>query len=55
MAPDTRTISLTVNGQPHVAQVEPRRLLVDFLREDLGLPGPTSAASTASAGPAPCC
>src|SRR5439155_1019830 len=23
----------------HVAQVEPRRLLVDFLREDLGLPG----------------
>ena len=39
MAPDTRTISLTVNGQPHVAQVEPRRLLVDFLREDLGLTG----------------
>jgi len=39
MAPDTRTISLTVNGQPHVAEVEPRRLLVDFLREDLGLPG----------------
>ena len=39
MAPDTRTISLTVNGHPHVAEVEPRRLLVDFLREDLGLPG----------------
>jgi len=39
VAPDPRTISLTVNGQPHVAQVEPRRLLVDFLREDLGLPG----------------
>jgi aerobic-type carbon monoxide dehydrogenase small subunit (CoxS/CutS family) len=39
VAPDTRTISLTVNGQPHVAQVEPRRLLVDFLREDLALPG----------------
>ena len=39
VAPDTRTISLTVNGQPHVAQVEPRRLLVDFLREELGLPG----------------
>ena len=39
MAPDTRTISLTVNGQPHVAQAEPRRLLVDFLREDLGLTG----------------
>ena len=35
----THTISLTVNGQPHVAEVEPRRLLVDFLREDLGLLG----------------
>ena len=39
MAPTTCTISLTVNGQPHVAAVEPRRLLVDFLREDLGLVG----------------
>jgi carbon-monoxide dehydrogenase small subunit len=39
LAPTTRTISLTVNGQRHVAEVEPRRLLVDFLREDLGLPG----------------
>ena len=39
MAADTRSISLTVNGQPHVAEVEPRRLLVDFLREDLGLTG----------------
>jgi aerobic-type carbon monoxide dehydrogenase small subunit (CoxS/CutS family) len=39
LAPTTRTISLTVNGQPHVAEVEPRRLLVDFLREDLGLTG----------------
>jgi carbon-monoxide dehydrogenase small subunit len=33
------TISLTVNGSPHVADVEPRKLLVDFLREDLGLTG----------------
>ena len=39
MAPDTCTISLTVNGQPIVAEVEPRRLLVDFLREELGLVG----------------
>ena len=39
MATDTRTISLTVNGRPLVAEVEPRRLLVDFLREDLGLVG----------------
>jgi carbon-monoxide dehydrogenase small subunit len=39
LAPVTCTISLTVNGRPHVAEVEPRRLLVDFLREDLGLVG----------------
>jgi carbon-monoxide dehydrogenase small subunit len=39
VAPQTCTIRLTVNGEPHVADVEPRRLLVDFLREDLGLTG----------------
>ena len=39
MAPQTCTIRLTVNGEPRVAEVEPRRLLVDFLREDLGLTG----------------
>jgi aerobic-type carbon monoxide dehydrogenase small subunit (CoxS/CutS family) len=33
------TVRLTVNGEPRVAEVEPRRLLVDFLREDLGLTG----------------
>jgi aerobic-type carbon monoxide dehydrogenase small subunit (CoxS/CutS family) len=33
------TIRLTVNGTPRVAEVEPRRPLVDFLREDLGLTG----------------
>ena len=39
MAPQTCTIRLTVNGDPRVGEVEPRRLLVDFLREDLGLTG----------------
>jgi carbon-monoxide dehydrogenase small subunit len=39
MTPGNPMISVTVNGQPHSAQVEPRRLLVDFLREDLGLVG----------------
>ena len=39
MASPMYTISLTVNGRPLVADVEPRRLLVDFLREDLGLIG----------------
>jgi len=39
VAPQICTIRLTVNGEPRVAEVEPRRLLVDFLREDLGLTG----------------
>jgi aerobic-type carbon monoxide dehydrogenase small subunit (CoxS/CutS family) len=32
-------VSLTVNGIAREHEVEPRRLLVDFLREDLGLKG----------------
>ena len=39
MASEAHPISLTVNGRPVAASVEPRRLLVDFLREDLGLVG----------------
>jgi len=34
-----RTITLTVNGMVREGRAEPRRLLVDFLREDLGLTG----------------
>jgi carbon-monoxide dehydrogenase small subunit len=34
-----RLITLTVNGQAHEVAVEPRRLLSDVLREDLGLTG----------------
>jgi aerobic carbon-monoxide dehydrogenase small subunit len=34
-----RTITLTVNGAHHEAIVEPRRLLSDVLRDDLGLTG----------------
>jgi len=34
-----RRTTLTVNGTVHSGQVEPRKLLVDFLREDLGLTG----------------
>jgi aerobic-type carbon monoxide dehydrogenase small subunit (CoxS/CutS family) len=30
---------MVVNGRPHVGRCEPRKLLVDFLREDLGLTG----------------
>ena len=32
-------ISLIVNGEPAIAQVDPRTLLSDFLRDDLGLTG----------------
>ena len=30
---------MTVNGQPREGRCEPRKLLVDFIREDLGLTG----------------
>jgi aerobic-type carbon monoxide dehydrogenase small subunit (CoxS/CutS family) len=32
-------VRLTVNGEPREGRCEPRKLLVDFLREDLGLTG----------------
>ena len=37
--PDKQEITLTVNGREHRLTVEPRRLLVDVLREELSLPG----------------
>jgi aerobic-type carbon monoxide dehydrogenase small subunit (CoxS/CutS family) len=33
------TVRLTVNGVAHEGRCEPRKLLVDFLREDCGLTG----------------
>jgi aerobic-type carbon monoxide dehydrogenase small subunit (CoxS/CutS family) len=36
---DLVDIKLTVNGTRYEGRAEPRRLLVDFLREDLGLTG----------------
>jgi aerobic-type carbon monoxide dehydrogenase small subunit (CoxS/CutS family) len=35
----TRKISLTINGRGYRGEVEPRKLLVDFIRDDLGLTG----------------
>jgi carbon-monoxide dehydrogenase small subunit len=35
----SREISLTVNGERIATRVEPRKSLVDFLREDIGLTG----------------
>ena len=36
---EQRQIRLTINGEGRTGRVEPRKLLVDFLREDLGLTG----------------
>jgi len=43
-------VSLTVNGQQHEADVEPRTLLVYFLREQLGLKGTNVGCDTSSCG-----
>lgn len=45
-----RRISLTVNGVRHEAEVEPRTLLVYFLREHLGLTGTSVGCDTSSCG-----
>jgi aerobic carbon-monoxide dehydrogenase small subunit len=44
------SISLTVNGVPERADVEPRTLLVYFLREHLGLTGTNVGCDTSSCG-----
>jgi carbon-monoxide dehydrogenase small subunit len=43
-------IALTVNGTPVDADVEPRQLLVYFLREQLGLKGTNVGCDTTSCG-----
>jgi aerobic carbon-monoxide dehydrogenase small subunit len=43
-------ISVTVNGQEHTAEVEPRLLLVHFLRENLRLTGTHVGCDTTSCG-----
>jgi carbon-monoxide dehydrogenase small subunit len=45
-----RQISVTVNGTRHEADVEPRQLLVYFLREHLGLTGTNVGCDTTSCG-----
>jgi aerobic carbon-monoxide dehydrogenase small subunit len=46
----TRAITIGVNGTPHDAEVEPRELLVYFLRERLGLTGTNVGCDTSSCG-----
>jgi carbon-monoxide dehydrogenase small subunit len=43
-------IALIVNGVRHEAEVEPRTLLVDFLRDDLGLTGTKIGCDTSVCG-----
>ncbi len=43
-------VNVTVNGQPRSASVEPRTLLVHFLRDDLGLTGTHVGCDTSQCG-----
>ena len=43
-------ITVTVNGQLHAGEVEPRRLLVHFLRDTLGLTGTHVGCDTSNCG-----
>jgi carbon-monoxide dehydrogenase small subunit len=43
-------ITVTVNGQRHAGAVEPRQLLVHFLRESLGLTGTHVGCDTSNCG-----
>ncbi len=46
----TRRISLTVNGQTHSNEVEPRLLLIHYLRDKLGLTGAHVGCETSVCG-----
>jgi carbon-monoxide dehydrogenase small subunit len=46
----TQTVKLTINSQPYEAQVEPRLLLVHFIREVAGLTGTHIGCDTTSCG-----
>lgn len=50
----TVPVSITVNGEVTERQVEPRLLLVDFLREELGLTGAHVGCDTTSCGACTC-
>jgi carbon-monoxide dehydrogenase small subunit len=44
------TVTITVNGKPETREVEPRTLLVQFLREHLGLTGTHVGCDTSQCG-----
>jgi carbon-monoxide dehydrogenase small subunit len=43
-------VSVTVNGSVHTSDVEPRRLLVHHIRDDVGLTGTNVGCDTSSCG-----
>ena len=43
-------ITVTINGKAHTADVEPRTLLVQFIRESVGLTGTNIGCDTSSCG-----
>jgi carbon-monoxide dehydrogenase small subunit len=45
-----KTISITINGTPHTSEVEPRLLLVYYLRENLRLTGTHVGCDTSQCG-----
>jgi aerobic carbon-monoxide dehydrogenase small subunit len=45
-----RRISLTINGKPQADDVEPRLLLIHYLREVVGLTGPHIGCETSTCG-----
>ena len=49
-AQTTRPVGVTVNGESHAAEVEPRLLLVHFLRQTLGLTGTHQGCDTTHCG-----
>ncbi|KIL76703.1 (2Fe-2S)-binding protein [Bacillus badius] len=50
MAIENRKVTVTVNGQERSAEVEPRKLLVHYLRDDLGLTGTHIGCDTSQCG-----
>jgi carbon-monoxide dehydrogenase small subunit len=46
----TQHVTITVNGEAHEAEVEPRLLLVHFLRDSLGLTGTHVGCDTSNCG-----
>ena len=47
---DKVPVTITVNGEQHTAEVEPRVLLVHFIRETLGMTGTHIGCDTTSCG-----